>query len=183
MSQDREYTGFSLFYNDKRKSQSAPEYTGKGTITDEVLDYLIECRRNREPLRLELAGWLKTPQRGGNKFQSLVVNIPYDVRQDRGGDRRDDRDDRGRGRDDDRRDSRDSRGSGRDDYRDDRRRDDRDDRRYEDRRDDRRGNGSDDRDRRDDRGRDDRPSGAATRDTRQSGFPGLDGNKDDDIPF
>ena len=100
---DREYHGFAIFYNDKKQRQSSPDYSGNGTLSPEVLDYITECWKNGQNPKLEVVGWMKQSQRG-TKFQSININIPWEVRKERqeggGNDRQPRQQQRGRRQDD-----------------------------------------------------------------------------------
>jgi hypothetical protein len=161
---EREFTGFALFHQTRKRNDKAPDFRGDGKLDKKTIEYIIEeVRAGRNPT-LEIVGWMRQGRKG--KFQSISINIPYEERDGR---RRDDdgRDDRrDERRDERRRDDRQSdMGYGRRSMSDEaeRRRDDRGDRRREDRY---------RRDEDDDRRRDD-----------DDGWSRDDDSSDRDIPF
>lgn len=180
-----------LFYDDRKRNDRAPDWTGRLTLDIKTIEGLLrDAEDNRDGIaELRVALW-ETKSRKGQEMMAGSVEEPYDRDDDRGGrargrDRDDDRGrSRGRDRDDDRGRSRsrgrdDDRGRARDRDRDD------DDRRG-------RGRGRDDdddyrgrrRDRREDTDppRDD-PRFADDRDRDRGRDRDNDPVLDDDIPF
>jgi hypothetical protein len=74
----------TIFPSKNRRSENSPDFYGDFVISDDVLDYVIrEAERGRD-VKLELSGWSRMSRNNLN-FTSLKVNIPYEVRQQEGG--------------------------------------------------------------------------------------------------
>lgn len=74
----------ALLPSKNRRSENSPDYYGDFVISDDVLDYVVrEAERGRD-VKLELSGWSRMSRNNMN-FTSLKVNIPYEVRQQEGG--------------------------------------------------------------------------------------------------
>jgi len=72
------YTGFSLFHNDRKTSGSKqPDYKGNGTIPAALADY-IRSLPEGEDVELDLVGWSKVGK-SGVKFLSLAADIPWKI--------------------------------------------------------------------------------------------------------
>ena len=63
-----------LFANNRKSSPNAPDVKGDLEIGREVLDHLIDCYENGQPIKMDIAGWKKAKQ-NGEPFLSLRVQI------------------------------------------------------------------------------------------------------------
>ena len=65
-----------LFANNRKSSPNAPDVKGDLEISREVLDHLIDCYENGQPIKMDIAGWKKAMKKGGT-FYSLSASIPW----------------------------------------------------------------------------------------------------------
>lgn len=68
--QDRPNTG-SLFAQQEKRSENAPDYTGNIIVGDEVVDHI---KKSGGMVKLRIAGWKKTAKTG-NVYLSLSVSL------------------------------------------------------------------------------------------------------------
>ena len=71
----------SLFQNDRKQTDSQPDYTGLGAVTKEdfmaISDQVTSGRFNQDEegrIKLRIAGWMKE-SRNGKKYISLAVSV------------------------------------------------------------------------------------------------------------
>ena len=65
-----------LFKNDYKNSQNAPDVKGDLEISEELLVYLNDLAANGEVLKMELAGWKTSLDRGGF-FYRMKAQAPF----------------------------------------------------------------------------------------------------------
>lgn len=70
----------ALFPVKQKRSDNSPDLTGRVTISEDVLDYIVRKAQEGGEIELELSAWLRI-SRNNTNFTSLKINIPYDVRQ------------------------------------------------------------------------------------------------------
>jgi hypothetical protein len=69
--------------NDKR-SDNSPDMSGTILIADDVLDYIVREAQNGNEVLMELKGWRRI-SRNNTNYESIAINIPYNVRMEEGG--------------------------------------------------------------------------------------------------
>lgn len=73
MSQYQDRPGSGIFFReDNKKSERAPDFSGRLVLDDETMDALVAARRAGEPLEVSIAGWGKQGQ-SGKSFISMKV--------------------------------------------------------------------------------------------------------------
>lgn len=65
----------ALFSRPKR-GEKGPDVGGDIELSYELLAYLVEQHRTKQPLKLELAGWKRT-SKAGSGYLSLLVQKPF----------------------------------------------------------------------------------------------------------
>jgi hypothetical protein len=67
---------FALFTNDNKKVETHPDHRGKGVLSGEVLDYIIQAYNAGETeIAIELATWVKDGKTG--TFRSGKFSVPF----------------------------------------------------------------------------------------------------------
>lgn len=71
--------GGALFAKDpaRKTNPNQPDFDGELILDPAVMATLLEQWKNGQPIKLELAGWKKTSQKGNN-FLSLSAKLPRD---------------------------------------------------------------------------------------------------------
>lgn len=65
----------TLFYEENKRNEKAPDFKGTFTLDAEVLDYVLRCARERRAVKLEASGWRR--QGREKRFISFKVSMPY----------------------------------------------------------------------------------------------------------
>lgn len=79
---ETKYYGGVLFMNDRKDNERAPDLRGEIEISPDMLKSLVEKFKAQEPLKMELAGWMKQSAKG-TKFYSLKASEPRQQMQQR----------------------------------------------------------------------------------------------------
>lgn len=75
----KNYPNSGALFNRKKASERAADMGGDLTFEGEVLDYILRCVENREPVKIELAAWRRSSNSAGG-WLSLKAEIPYEIR-------------------------------------------------------------------------------------------------------
>ena len=65
----------AIFRNRDKSNDRAPDWRGDVELDTELLKELIAIAKNRQPIKLSIAGWEKEGQKAGT-FISVKVEIP-----------------------------------------------------------------------------------------------------------
>jgi len=82
--QSKPNTG-ALFDNDQRGNPNGPSMRGNFVLGEEVLSYVMQCAQSGRECKLEIAAFQKVGRQSGNRYLSLNINTPYELRKNQQG--------------------------------------------------------------------------------------------------
>lgn len=80
---NRDMTQGALFINNRKKSQSHPDFRGELTLSKALLKELVERVKEGKEAKLSLAVW-KKKSKAGNEYQSIAAQIHTEYKKDSG---------------------------------------------------------------------------------------------------